>query len=192
MDVAVPTTCEVVRRALRKKARFPQNVFVEDWHDFFFFDSDWMTGANFVQDLKHFLEIENGDRACLLRLDRFRSDELHSLVVTLDTPPDAYQTLLAGSTPGQGWCDAMERLACASNIGSWCFYAEPNNEVAVVGFRKPSTASIYSPALARFGAVPFEKAVAPTPISYGFSGRAMSDEWRRIYLREYGERSSQS
>ena len=100
------------------------------------------------------------------------------------TMADEYRSLLVGNTPGHGWLDAMERLACASDVGEWCMYCEPNNEIAVIGFRHKRASARYAAAMRQFRAEPIDLAIKE-PLSYGFSQVATSPEWRDQFLREY-------
>jgi len=83
----------------------------------------------------------------------------------------------------------MERLGCASDVGEWCMYCEPNNEIAVIAFRQTEAAARYASAMARVHATRFEEAIREPPLSYGFSERALSREWRDEFLREYAARA---
>lgn len=177
-----------VRQGLRTDGRFPQNVFVGDWAEFRFFDSDWMRAADFVDHVHAFLDIEQGRCACLWKIDSEVVDELAVFFVRGQTTADEYRALLGGNAPGYGWLDAMERLACASDRGEWCMYCEPNNEIAVIGFRQRSALDRYSLALAALHALPIETAIQES-LSYGFSERGLSPEWRRELSREYAPRA---
>lgn len=174
-----------VRGGVGVDRRFPHNIFVGDWGDFFFFDSDWMTESGFVEQVKAFLEIEGSLCACLCRLETEETNQSSLFFVREQTTADEYRRLLAGNAPGQGWLDAMERLACASDGGEWCMYCEPNNEIAVVGFRHKDLSARYAAATRRFRAEPIDVAIK-RPLSYGFSQAARSPEWRDQLLREYG------
>ncbi len=121
----------------------------------------------------------------LWKLDSEDPDEPRFFFVREQTTVDEYRALLAGKTPGYGWLGAMERLTCASDSGAWCMYCEPNNEIAVIGFRQVADARRYSSAMARVHATRFEDATREPPLSYGFSERALSREWRDEFLREY-------
>ena len=180
--------CEMARESVRAGVnpdrRFPRNIFIGDWSDFFFFDSDWMRESDFVEHVKAFLEIEGSHCACLWKLDSEDPNESRLFFVREETTANEYRVLLAGKTPGYGWLDAMERLACASDSGEWCMYCEPNNEIAVVGFRYAGASGRYSSAMRRFHAAPIEHAIKE-PLSYGFSQVAASPEWHDAFLREY-------
>jgi hypothetical protein len=193
MNVVVGDRCEIagenVRAGVNPERRFPRNIFVGEWSDFFFFDSDWMKESDFVEHVKAFLDIERGQCACLWKLDSADANEPRFFFVRRQTTPDDYRALLAGTTPGYGWLDAMERLACASDVGEWCMYCEPNNDIAVIGFRHADAADRYSSAMARVHATRFEDATREPPLSYGFSERALSAQWRDDFLREYATRS---
>ncbi len=174
-----------LRRAINVERRFPSNVFLGGWSDFYFFDSDWMRVADSVEHVKALLDVEGGQCACLWKLDSEDPNEPRFFFVREETSADEYGALLAGKTPGYGWLDAMERLACASDLGDWCIYCEPNNEIAVIGFRQVDAAHRYSSAMARVHAIRFEDAIREPPLSYGFSERALSREWRDEFLRQY-------
>ena len=94
-----------------------------------------MRVSDFVEHARAFLAIEGGGCACLWNLDAAEDAGAARFFVHADTASDEYQALLGGVRPGYGWLDAMERLACASDVGEWCMYCEPNNDIAVVGFR---------------------------------------------------------
>jgi len=143
-----------------------------------------MRVAQFVHDVKAFLEIEAGQCACVWKLDTENADEPRAFFIREHTTDNEYQVLLAGQAPGFGWLDAMERLACASDTGEWCIYCEPNNEIAVIAFRHREASSRYSQALKRFRAVRIEEA-AKESHSYGFSDSALSTQWREEFMREY-------
>jgi hypothetical protein len=63
-------------------------------------------------------------------------------------------------------------------------YCEPNNEIAVIGFRHTGASARYSSAMSRFHATPIDKAIRE-PLSYGFSQVAAAPGWRDAFLREY-------
>lgn len=180
---------ENVRTGIDPNRRFPRNIFVGDWADYFFFDSDWMRESDFVDHVKAFLTIEGGQCACLWKLDSEDPNEPRFFFVREQTTAEAYGALLAGTTPGYGWLDGMERLACASDSAAWCIYCEPNNEIAVIAFRQADAGTRYSSAMAHVHATRFEDAIGEPPLSYGFSERALSREWRDEFLQAYAARS---
>jgi hypothetical protein len=146
---------ENVSTRVKPDCRFPRNIFAGDWSDFSFFDSDWMTQPDFVDHVKAFLDVDGAQCACLWNLDSEVPNEPRFFFVRQQTTSKEYRAPLRGKTPGYGWLDAMERIACASASSAWCMYCEPNND-----------------------------------ISYGFSERALSPEWRDVFLAEYSVPSS--
>src|SRR5258708_15870180 len=184
--------CEIaranVRAGINPDRRFPRNIFVGDWSDFFVFDSDWMRESDFVEHVKAFLDIEGGQCACLWKLDSEEANEPRFFLVRGQTTSEEYRAVPAGTTPGYGWLDAMERLACASDVGGGGMYCEPNNEIAVIGFRHKGVSARYSPAMSHFRAERIDLAIKE-PLSCGFSQVAASPEWRDAFLREYVVRS---
>ena len=59
----------------------------------------------------------------------------------------------------------------------------------VIGFRQVDAVQRYGSAIARVHATRFEDAAREPPLSYGFSERALSRQWRDEFLREYATRS---
>jgi hypothetical protein len=177
-----------VRQGVAVDRRFPRNIFLGDWNDFFFFDSDWMTESDFVERVKAFLNIEGSGCACLWRLETEGTNEPSVFFVREQTTADEYRGLLAGNAPGYGWLDAMERVACASDVGEWCMYCEPNNEIGVIGFRHRSASARYAAAMSQIRAERIDLAIKE-PMSYGFSQVAASPQWRDQFLREYATRA---
>jgi hypothetical protein len=186
------TRCDVafanVRASVDPERRFPRNVFVENWSDFLFFDADWMTASDLVEHVQAFLAIDGARCACLWKLDGSEDAGDVRFCVNAHTTRDEYHALLGGTTPGYGWLDAMERLACASDVGEWCMYCEPNNEIAVVGLRGGDAARRYASATARVHAEPFDDAIRAPALSYGFSEHALSRAWSDVFAREYRRR----
>jgi len=186
---AISDRCQMAREnvhaAVDPERRFPRNIFTGDWSEFFFFDSDWMTDPNFVELVKTFLNIERAECACLWKLDEEDANASEFFSLRAQTTADEYRVLLAGATPGYGWVSAMERLACTSDGGEWCMYCEPNNEIAVMALRQADAAARYASPMARVHAARFEDAIREPALSYGFSERALSREWRDEFLRQY-------
>jgi hypothetical protein len=170
--------------AVDLRRRFPENVFEGTWTAFRFFDSDWMTSPDFVDDVKALLAIEGATCACIVNLEA-EFPATRELFVREQTSADDYRAVLAGTDPGLGWGSALERLGCASEIGEWALYCEPMNEIAVVGFRDADAWQRYAPALARVQAEPFDVASGDPPLSYGFSDRGLTPEWRRLMSARY-------
>jgi len=173
-----------VRAGINSSRRFPQNIFMGSFKELFFFDSDWMTESAFVGHVKAFLEAERGQCACLCKLDLDVAQNVQLLHIHNETSSEEYRALLVGPSPGYGWVDAMERLACASDTGEWCMYCEPNNEIAVIGFRHEGTSPRYLHALSEFRATDISLAIK-NEVSFGFSQVASSPEWREAFVREY-------
>ncbi|MGB7219763.1 MAG: hypothetical protein WBD07_13275 [Vicinamibacterales bacterium] len=176
-----------VRHGINRDRRFPLNVFVGDWEEFLFFDSDWMFAAEFVQYIKTLLDLENGACACLLNLDSATAGEKAERLFFIDrqTTPGTYQSLLSGDGPASGWAYDVDRYGCSSDTGAWCMYCERANEIAVIALRSSSSLERYRSGITQFHAVRFREAVEE-PLSYGFSALPMP--WRAEALRQYAAR----
>jgi len=180
---------ENTRRLINADRRFPGNVFVGTWDEYFFFDSDWITDRELVRTVQSLLRGESGSCACLLKLDSGTgiTDQVRHLVIDHETTPGAYQTLLDGEGPEDGWGYDIARYCCVSDKASWCVYCEQASEIGVVAFRDADSIAVHRSAIAELHAVHVEDAIAG-PLSYGFSERGMSPAWRTELVRHYGDR----
>jgi len=178
-----------VRNLIAVDRWFPRNVFVGDWADFFFFDSDWMFDAQFVQPVKDLLDAEEGRCACLLNLDSAAvgTEQNGAFFIDQQTTPDVYQSLLKGEGPASGWVYDVARYGCASDKRMWCMYCEQASEIAVIAFRRPGASARYVSPIAQFHAARLDEAIKGS-LSYGFSEHALSVQWRDELLREYPTR----
>jgi hypothetical protein len=179
-------TCQMAianaERSINRELRFPSNVFNGSWKEFLFFDSDWMMAPDFVESVNAFLEAEGGSCACLSKVDSDDATNPRVFAVRRQTTANEYGEVLAGTAPGYGWRDAFERLACASNVGEWCIYCEPQAEIAVIALKETNDAR-YRRVLDRFSASRFSDAIKEGGLSYAFSN--LLPEWRSTFLREY-------
>lgn len=171
------------------ECRFPRNVFIGDWSDFFFFDSDWMFDPEFVERVKSFLDVENGVCACFSNLDAAsdRKRQERQFFIDQQTSPAAFQSLLRGDTPGSGWIHNIDRFGCTSDVSQWCIYCERGNEIAVIAIRQGISVKHYMSQIAQFKAMRIDEAIRH-PLAYGFSARALSAPWRSEFIREYAKR----
>jgi hypothetical protein len=149
--------CEQARSnaisAIRPGSRFPDNVFAGAWSNFLFFESDALIVGNFVWAIKEFLRIERATSASLINLTRYgRGSSRHSLCLNADITNDRYQEELRVEDDDAGWIYLMEDYVCASNLGSWCIYAERSNDVAVIALRNVAASSQFHFALGYLGA----------------------------------------
>jgi hypothetical protein len=165
---------------------FPKNVFSGNWGGFFFFDSDWIFDAPFVERARALLEIEGGNSACISNLDAVPSTERSSFFIDKEITGQAYASFLSGPNIEEGWIYGVDRFGCTSDVGQWCIYCERRNEIAVIAVRDSRAMEKYEAAIAQFKALPIDQAVAE-PLSYGFSERALSAEWRGELLKQYAK-----
>lgn len=178
---------ENTRSLVRADRSFPGNVFVGPWHEFLFFDSDWIKDPEFVRTVQSLLRVEGATCACLLKLDSGTGleDQVRQLFIQEETETGAYQRLLAGKGPEDGWVYDIARYCCASDKAEWCLYCEEASEIGVVAFREAEPFAMYGPAIAELHAVHLDDAIAG-PVSYGLSERGLSPAWRTELRRQYG------
>lgn len=193
-DDRILSSCGIARAKLDTSidtnSRFPGNVFVGEWASFLFFDSDFVFEIEFVRKIKSLIEIERGRCACVCNLDARldNRDAKESFFLIEETMSDeAYSSVLRGLVAGSGWIYTADRFGCTSDIGQWCIYCERANEIAVVAFQRKVLPSCYSWILEHFKALPFDKVIDP-PHSYGFSPRALTQEWHSLMSVEYATR----
>jgi hypothetical protein len=178
-------------KAVDVRRRFPRNVFLGQWRDFLFFDSDWIFDAAFVEQVKLLLAIEGGTCVCLANLEgdpQLYQDE-QPLFIEQSTTQGVYRSFLGGSDPINGWMYNVGRFGCTSDVGQWCIYCERRSEIAVIGFLSSAPTEPYMPLVAQLKAARIADAIEGR-LSYGFSPEALSEQWRGMLLQEYGTRSS--
>lgn len=174
-----------IRAGIDVERRFPQNVFLGDWSNFLFFDSDWIFEAKFVALVQAFMSVEGGNCACLQNLDA-TSDPIFA--ISHETTPEEYRLRLVGPDVERAWLYDMRRFACASDTGDWCIYCERSAEIAVIALRRFGVAARYTPVLTELRAAPLVPAINE-PLSHGFSNQALTPDWRTTLVREYASRS---
>lgn len=170
--------------ALDVNRRFPTNVFLGNWERFLFFDADWIFSAEFVEIANALLTIDGGRCVCIADLDAAPDAQQSVFFVAKEITGSAYQSFLNGANVGEGWLHGVGRFGCTSDAGPWCIYCEKGNEIAAIAIRDNRVAEKCAAAIARFKALPIDQAIAG-PLSYGFSERALSPEWRSELLRQY-------
>ncbi|MGH8020743.1 MAG: hypothetical protein ACREIA_21145 [Opitutaceae bacterium] len=175
-------------RALDARRWFPEAVFLGQWSSFLFFDSDWIFEGPFVEKAKALLQIEGGQCAGISNLDEAVGGGGSSFFIDQKIAGQDYQSFLKGPRVGDGWIYGVDRFGCTSDVGQWCIYCERRNEIAVIAVRESRAVEKYRAAIAQFKAMPIDQAVA-LPLSYGFSERALSAEWRAELLKHYAMRS---
>ena len=173
-----------LRRAINADRKFPSNVFGGNWSRSLFFDSDWMFGERFVVDVQALLAIEGGHVACVASLDATPGGGQSTFVIGKETTGPDFLSFLKGPVAGEGWQHNVGRFGCASDLGQWCIYCEKRSEIAVIAVRGDRAEKMQALAATRFKALPIRQAVSP-PLSYGFSERALTPEWRAELVEQY-------
>ena len=166
--------------------RFPMKVFIGEWSGFYFFDSEWIFDAQFIEIARELLKIEGAQCACLVDLDMPTGLEESSFFIEGTVTSLEFQSFLSGSSTaaGVGWVHSVDRFGGTSDGGKWCIYCEKRNEIAVIAIRCNDAQEKYLPALAQFRALPIDQAIS-RPLSYGFTERALSSDWRDELLKQY-------
>jgi hypothetical protein len=152
----------------------------------FFFDCDWIFSAEFIDKINLLLQIEGSRCACISNLDEtWNGIDQRSFVIDQHTAEDDYLSVLQGGIGIEnGWIYEIGRFGCMTEVGQWCIYCERKSEIAVIGIRKGVSLNKYNPVISQFRALPIEEAIE-RPLTYGFSPRALSTEWRNELLKQY-------
>jgi hypothetical protein len=180
------TALSNVAKVVDRNRRFPANVFVGIWSEFWFFDSDRIFDEGFIGEIKSLLDIEGAACACLLNLDRATHQDAAEarFFVGAETNPEDYRVTLVGARPGSGWVHNVDRFAGTSDGSQWGIYCERASEIAVVALRSGIPTTSYIPVIKKLEAAPIDEAIR-APLSYGFSASALSSQWRHELLRQY-------
>lgn len=164
----------------------PNQVFKGQWNSFLFSQSDWIFTGDFVGVIKAFFDTEGSNGASLVNLSRtisFASEAVAHFNFSTTTEGQDFEHFLRGNGPAGGWLYAMERYACASDIGTWCIYCEKENDIAVVALRDAD-------AIARLGGPLGLLAAVPLDIACGTEGvfpfTQLTIEWRGKLAKHYG------
>jgi hypothetical protein len=141
--------------AIRPGVKFPANVFAGPWSNFLFLESDALFFGQFVWAIKEFLRIERSTAACIVNLSRQRAgapDEQSTLWLNSDITNDKYQEQLRAERGEIAWFYDVEDYVCASDVGSWCIYAEKQSEIAVIALKNVAASKQFHYALRYLGA----------------------------------------
>jgi hypothetical protein len=177
---------ENATQTINIKRRFPENVFLNEWVNFKFFDSDWIFNPEFVDKIQMVLNAEGGTCACLLNLDELAASTAKEpwLFINKTMTSEAYMVGLRGSSVREGWVYGMDRFSCASDTGQWCFYCEKDSEMAVVAMKESGPKNGFESVIQQFGALTIDQAIAK-PLAHVFSQNHMLPEWRVKITKAY-------
>lgn len=173
-----------VERAVLVDRCLPRMVLAGDWDDVLFFDPDWMTDPDFVTTVKTLLAIEDARCACVWNIDTTDATYPSRFFVRAHTTAGEYRQIIVGAEPGLGWLP-VERLACASDGGGWCIYAEPYNDLAVFAVRNEEDRGRYAAPLSAIRAVHLAD---PGSWSHLYGLSVLPAQWRDDLVREYVDR----
>jgi hypothetical protein len=181
---------ENVRRTIDSSRRFPDSVFQGKWETFLFFDGDRMFDPNFVDCVNKILHLESGVCACMANLDTLvfeHADESSTFFIDQRVTPEKFSAKLSSPSAGEGWIFGVDRFGCASDAGHWSIYCEKRNEIAVIAGGRGVPLKSCVAVTEGLRALPIEQAIE-RGLSYGFSARALSPEWRDMLIRNYSDR----
>ena len=171
--------------AINSHGKLPSQVFLENWVNFLFFDSDRAFVDDFAEKVQLLLKIEGGHCACIVDLDNDPNTRYHSFYFKKDTLPIEYQLVMAGSPmKADGWIyNFSSRYACISDVGDWCIYCKRCDELAVIAFREHVAEEKYKVVIEQLKAVEISYGIA-TQHLFSLSEYA-SAEWRESLLSSY-------
>lgn len=127
-----------VRNAIsnvRRESRFPHQIFVGEWIDYFFFYPEAMFEACFIDVKNLLLREENASTVALVNLGNVNQKAEagpRAIFLYRDTTPQRYISELVGDGTATNWMFLMDRYVCASEKGNWVIYCEKENDVAAL------------------------------------------------------------
>lgn len=170
--------------ALRGNCTLPENVFRQGWKDFRFFDSDWIFEGPFVSKVQALLEAEVSSCAVLRQLSLSAESVGATFFVDKNSREEDFAKFIRGTEVGNGWLYDFGSFGCSSDRGNWAIYCERGSEIAIIAVKEKAMLSKIEGVTASLRAAPFEEAVA-LPLSYGFSPKALSEQWRERMILSY-------
>jgi hypothetical protein len=179
-----------VTSAINVNARLPDQVFVGNWHRFYFTESDEVASSQFVNAVHALLSSEPADCCCLLNLSRpnaLNIDAATTIFLDKTTTPENYWQQLRLGGPFEAWLNDMGRYCCASDRGAWSIYCERNNDIAIFALRSPVDSGRFAPALRKLRGARIENLVnqpSRIPIPFG----ALTDPWRSGLVDNFGKK----
>jgi hypothetical protein len=182
----VNAALENLADAIAQRRQLPSMVFNSGWQRFMFFDSDWIFEAPFVSFVKNIFSTERSQMACIRNLDAsISANSQRDFCICEETLPEHYASFLSGGGDARlNWLHALDRFACASDVGTWAIYCERRNEIAVAGFQATVSSNVAELFSSLLKALPIEEAISRSHI-YGLSRDALSDEWAQKLVAEY-------
>jgi hypothetical protein len=108
------------------------------------------------------------------------SDKESALWLDKDITNDTYQEALRAERGDIAWPYHMEDYACTSNVGSWCLYAEKENDVAVIALKNVAASTQFHYALGYLGADSLTYLLRTR-----FPFTELTADWRASLIRSY-------
>jgi hypothetical protein len=142
-----------VERAFASNRGFPEQVFVQGWGGFHFFEDVYMRESAFVEIAQLLLDLDGGNCVCVINADEGTQKDVgpSSLYLDRGATAEAFGPAVEGST---NWLTCMVISAASSDKGEWCAYCEPMADLAVMAFRTPALLEGATDILARLNARP--------------------------------------
>jgi|SRR5579863_10543413 hypothetical protein len=173
--------------ALNPDAAFPSNVFLGEWNEYLFLESDRLFDGDFAEALARLLKAEGASAACLAKLSGGVAFSKSGVICfNLTTKGSDYEDRLTAGSPGKAWLYSMGRYAGASDVGNWCIYCERNNEIAVVGVRDADILTKLRPALSLLKAEPFSVQSGRDDWIERYPFHCLPVTWRDQLVESYG------
>lgn len=120
---------------IKKDAFLPEYVFELNWRCFYFFSSDRMFEAPFVDLVKKLLTAESASTCCVINisvLEAKANGAREFVAIGHETSPQQYLTTLKEGGPASGWLYGVDTFLASSEKGEWCVYCERENDVGVL------------------------------------------------------------
>lgn len=172
--------------SLAGEKRFPEQVFVGQWEDFLFFESDLMFEQRFMDVANLLLREEQASVIALINLSFAETPE--AFFLTRETKWADYHSKLVGDGTAINWVFLRDRYVCASDQNRWVIYCERQNDIAAFAFRGLSR-SVVTNVQVLLKATSIRPTSTPTSAD-GFDFEKLVPYWRNTLMMEYGSNRS--
>lgn len=134
-EKAIKHAFDKAQSLIQKDALFPEYVFKSNWRSVYFFPSDRMFEAPFVDLVKKLLTAESASTCCVINisvLEDNANEAREFAAIGHETSPQQYLTTLKEGGPASGWLYGVDTFLASSEKGEWCIYCERENDIGVL------------------------------------------------------------
>lgn len=144
---------EHVVSSINPAISLPGMVFVGQWEEFMFFESDRIFAPEFALIVADLLMLGNADVCCILNFDEVNIDNKYSsILISKEIDSYDYFSMLQRGGASEGWLFGVGHYGIAPDQGDWVVYCEKENDIAVMALRQSSSRNKYNDCLKKLRA----------------------------------------